>query len=440
MKNYFEDLADFVGKQITGPEIFTLSFDGEESDFIRMNHGKIRQAGHVSQAEVQLKLINGKKQAAGITSLSFDKGEDQQRFKTLFATLREQLPVTPDDPHMLYAENVQSTEAIHKNGLPSAEDFVGHICEAATGTDLVGIHAQGGIYRGFANSFGQKNWYENYSFNLDYSLYLRADKAVKSSYAGTDYDPKQLAESIGSAKEQLTILDRAPQTVKPGKYRVYLSPSALLEVIELLGWGGFGIKSHKAKQSCLQKMVSENARLSPKVTMRENTAGGISPNFNSEGFIKPDSVSLIEKGVHKDYLISPRSAKEFGVETNGAGSGESWHSIEMDGGDILSADAAKEVGEGLYINNLWYLNFSDRSSCRMTGMTRFAGFWVEGGEYKAPINVMRFDESLFRMLGDNLVGLTKEQSLFPSAMTYGARSTASARLPGVLVKDFNLTL
>ena len=37
----------------------------------------------------------------------------------------------------------------------------------------------------------------------------------------------------------------------------------------------------------------------------------------------------------------------------------------------------------VYVNNVWYLNYSDRSACRMTGMTRFATFWVEHGVIQA---------------------------------------------------------
>ena len=76
----------------------------------------------------------------------------------------------------------------------------------------------------------------------------------------------------------------------------------------------------------------------------------------------------------------------------------------------------------------------------MTGMTRFATFWVENGEIQAPLNVMRFDDSAYRLLGDNLLGLTAEREFILDSASYGERSTGSARLPGALVKDFALTL
>ena len=55
-------------------------------------------------------------------------------------------------------------------------------------------------------------------------------------------------------------------------------------------------------------------------------------------------------------------------------------------------------------------------------MTRFATFWVEGGRIVAPVTPMRFDDSIYRMLGDELVDLTRERELLPDASTYGERS------------------
>ena len=95
---------------------------------------------------------------------------------------------------------------------------------------------------------------------------------------------------------------------------------------------------------------------------------------------------------------------------------------------------------GLYIGNLWYLNFSDRPACRVTGMTRFASFWVDQGRIVAPVNVMRFDDSVFRLFGERLVGLTSERELVVSDQSYRARSVSSMRLPGAVVSEMAFTL
>jgi predicted Zn-dependent protease len=94
----------------------------------------------------------------------------------------------------------------------------------------------------------------------------------------------------------------------------------------------------------------------------------------------------------------------------------------------------------VYANQLHYLNYSDRPGGRITGMTRFATFWVEDGRITAPLNVMRFDETLYRALGENLLGLTRQLEFIPSDSTYGGRSTASARTPGALIEAFRFTL
>ncbi len=103
-------------------------------------------------------------------------------------------------------------------------------------------------------------------------------------------------------------------------------------------------------------------------------------------------------------------------------------------------DALQALDRGLYIGNLWYLNYSDRNSARITGMTRFATFWVENGGIQAPVNALRFDDSLYRLLGDQLLALTREREFLLDPGSYGARSSRSARLPGALIGAMRFTL
>ena len=109
-------------------------------------------------------------------------------------------------------------------------------------------------------------------------------------------------------------------------------------------------------------------------------------------------------------------------------------------GTLPEREVLAQLGTGIYVNNLWYLNYSDRNACRTTGMTRFATFWVENGQIQAPLNVMRFDETIYRALGQNLVGLTSERELLLSSGTYFRRATGSTHVPGALIEDFTLTL
>jgi predicted Zn-dependent protease len=138
--------------------------------------------------------------------------------------------------------------------------------------------------------------------------------------------------------------------------------------------------------------------------------------------------------------VSARTAREHGQRPNGAPANEMPVSLSMQGGDLPDADALAALDTGLYVGNLWYVNFSDRVNCRLTGMTRFATFWVEHGEIVAPVEAMRFDDSLYRLFGSELERLGETPELMLSDWTWGERSTGGMKLPGLLARSFDLTL
>src|SRR5256714_14513441 len=98
---------------------------------------------------------------------------------------------------------------------------------AARGRDLVGFYAGGTLYRGFANSLGQRNWHEVDSFNFDWSFYRQADQAVKTSYAGFDWDAAALAQKMAQAGERPQPLAPPPPTLPAGEDRAHLPPAGL---------------------------------------------------------------------------------------------------------------------------------------------------------------------------------------------------------------------
>jgi len=440
MQEYFYALADAIAASLHGDEFFTCTFRAEDSAFVRFNRSAIRQAGTVVQRFLTVDLIHGRRHAAAEVALAGEFVSDHARLSQVLTELREKLPYLPEDPHLLYATTVHSSVHQGENRLPDRADALAAVLDAGSGRDLVGFYAAGGIYAGFANALGQRNWFASFTCNCDWSFYYQSDKAVKTAYAGFVWEPTVFARKVAEAAEQLDVLHRPPRTIPPGRYRVYLAPAALDDILQMLAWGGFGLKDHRTKQTTLLKMMEEGVRLHPTITIRENTRDGVAPNFQGVGFIKPDQVTLIEAGVFHDCLVSPRSAKEYEVPTNGASIAEAPESVEMAAGDIARDVVLQRLDTGVYINNLWYLNYSDRSACRITGMTRFATFWVEGGVIQAPLSVMRFDETIYRLLGEHLLGLTAERDFILDPSTYHERSTGSSRLPGALVEQFNFTL
>ncbi|AFL72567.1 TldD/PmbA family protein [Thiocystis violascens] len=434
----FFALADRLQAGLAGTEILFCNLGAEASDFVRLNRNRIRQAGHVRSAALGLNLIDGARQAEGRCDLTGDARQDLVRARHLLARLRERLVHVPDDPYLHYSTEASESHRQVGEAIPSAEETVAELIAAAEGLDLVGIWASGAIDEGLASSLGHRHWHQSLSFNLDWSCYLEADKAVKAGLGGFHWDTAALNHKLDALREGLRIMARPARTLDPGRYRAYLAPAAVNELTDMLAWGGFDLKSHRTHQTPLLLMTRGERRFDPRVTLREEHARGLAAGFTAEGFVKPDRVTLIEGGIFSQCLVDARDGKEYG-ETVNAASG-SPESLGFDAGELPMAEVLARLDTGLYIGNLWYCNWSDPNDCRATGMTRFGTYWVENGEIVSPVKVMRFDDSLYHLLGDRLEGLTRERELILSAQTYDGRSTDSALLPGLLVSGINLAL
>ena len=438
---HFNALVDGVQAQLRGDERFLASLIGESTDFVRINRGRIRQPGSVQQSTLTLRLVDGRRHASAELTLSGALDEDHARLSAAVSGLREVLPALPDDPHLLLCDDQTQTSDVGPDTLPPGADIVdAALAAAGDAVDMVGIYAGGRVTRAFASSTGQREWFSRSSFTLDWCLVHSADKAVKSTVAGADFDQAALAQRMEQSRLQLSVLARPARKLSPGGYRAWLSPAAVGEVMGLLSWGAFSARSLAARTSPWSRLEAGEAALDPRVSITEDNAGGVAPRFQAEGFRQPATVPLIGGGKLVGRLISPRSAVEYGLPQNGANANEQPGSISMAPGALPSAEALAALGTGVWVGNLWYLNWTDRSVGRFTGMTRFASFWVEGGEIVAPIDVMRFDDTLYRWLGSELVAIGAEAPLQLSTDTYFNRSTDSMRLPGLLVGDLRFTL
>jgi len=439
-QNSFDRLATWATSRLQGDDVLLLNVDAEDTDFIRFNHNQVRQAGTVSQAVLSVQFIRGSRHVQGSTPLTGELVADQARVGRVLDLLSAQIDQVPEDPFLLWNAQPVSTEQLVASSLPDADQALGEITGAGAGKDLVGIYTAGQTMRGFANSLGQRNWFDTSTFNFDWTFYLEADKAVKNGYAGFDWNDQEFAQKVAWSAQQLEALARPAIALDPGAYRTYLAPSAVDEVIGLLSWESFSARSQQTKQSALMRMADGDAELSTNANLVEDTAAGAGPGFQAQGFVKPKSVALVTDGKHAGALISPRSAQEYGLETNGANDSETPTALSLRPGTAATGTAVERLGEGLYVGNLWYTNYSDRPACRVTGMTRFATFWVEAGEVKAPVNVLRFDDTVYNMLGTNLIELDDEAEVMLDASTYFGRSTGSVRLPGALLESMQFTL
>ncbi|MBN3758106.1 TldD/PmbA family protein [Paraburkholderia sp. Tr-20389] len=436
---HFTALAGEIERRLAAHEIALTSFSAEQSDFIRFNEGKVRQTGHVSQASLTLRLIDGQRQAYATLTPAGDIVADTHAIVDTLAALREGLRDAPDDPHLLFDTTVWSESTQRAGTLPSPDALPLIVAQCARGLDFVGFYAGGTIARGFASSTGSRGWYEVENFNFSWSLYDASGRAIKSHYAGDTWSDAVFAGKLEEAAARLPILAREPRMLKPGSYRTYLAAAAMQELMETASFSAFSARTQATARNEFYRLNIGEMSLDPRVTLTEDLSLDITPRFNGDGYQRR-SVQLIEAGQAVSQLTNARTAREYGLTPNGATGAEAPSALSMQGGDLAQDDVLRALDTGLYIGNLWYVNFSDRMNCRMTGMTRFATFWVEQGRIVAPVDAMRFDDSLYRLLGSELERLDAAPELLLNDWTWGERATGGMKLPGLLVRSFDLTL
>ena len=444
----FDRLADDCFAQCAAGEEVTLGLSAEEQAYLRFNASRVRQSTDVRQSDLGVQFQSGGRRVELGLSLGGDFESDARALRSLLARAREEVKVLPEDPFLVPMENRGRSEMSHPGRLLAPQEAIRVFTEATEGTEFTGLFASGPMLRASRNSLGQSHWFATESFFIDYSLYTLNEagenKAVKECYSGNAWSEQKFLAGLRDAREQLVPLRKPNLTLKPGGYRAYLAPAATRDLAGMMGWGALSYSAWKRGLSAFAQLKEGTAKLSPQLSLRENFALGLTPQFNALGEMAPTELPLIEGGELRNLLVGARSAREYGVPSNGAEEnpfiGEAPRSAELAGGGLDEARVLAQLGTGVYLGNLHYLNWSDRHSARVTGMTRYACFWVERGEIVSPIRDLRFDESLYRALGANLVALTRQTHVMPETGTYFCRNLGGMKVPGMLIDDFRFTL
>jgi predicted Zn-dependent protease len=440
MEQLFNQLSETLLNNLQNGEDLKLTIGGENSQFVRFSQSKVRQSGLVDDANLSIVLINNERTCSGSFTLTGNITADEETAMEELNRLRDEVGTLPKDPFVVMPEDTGSSREEYNGSLLNEEEAVSALSPAMQGVDLAGIWASGRIFTGNANSAGQKHWFATDTFSLDYSLITPDERMVKGTFAGSHWDQSEYENNMAKSIAKLRMMEKPGKKIKPGVYRTYIAPAGVADIVGMFSWGGVGEASIQQGDSSLCKMRQNNVKMSPCFTLSEDFTSGIVPRFNSNGELAPEKLDLILAGSLKNTLVSSRTAKEYGVQSNFAGEGESLRSPVLSPGDLNEDEVVQKIDNGIYLSNLHYLNWSDRPGGRITGMTRYACFWVENGEVIAPIENMRFDDSIYNFFGENLEAVTDKAHLHPAVETYDGREMGGVSCPGILLKSFELTL
>ena len=444
-KEIYNTICSQVYSTLQEGEDLTIYMEGENSQYFRFNDSKIRQTGIIEDYNVTLSLYHGKKSLQATTTVSSDIDYSVKNLISEIDGLRAPLSLIPENNFTAFPQKFDSLEVYREGDLPDREGILDGLMDIIDSDNLTGVWTSGKIFRASSTSKGTHHWFEKDSFIFDFSLIDAKENMVKILYPGSDWNKDDFIAAFDDASKRLQLMDKPKLELKPGKYRVWFEPHAVADFVDMLNWNGVSEASLRNGSSCLLKMRKDNVRLSEKFSLDESFDRKSTASFNSRSEVS-GNVSLIKHGILENTLINSKTALEYGLTSNYAEDVNSWGMGEylrapfMHGGDIKLDERLEKLGTGIFISNIHYLNWSDNLGGRITGLTRYACYWVEDGKMIAPIKTMRFDDSFYNFFGNNLEGVGENVLSRPVIETYDGRNPGETTCPGILVNDFELTL
>ena len=439
-QNYIKEISKNLFSDLRGPETLGISFHWEQSQFHRFSQSKIRQSTELEQIDLAATLIYQGRSVDFSIGLSGDLDRDKIHIKRELALQQTLVRNLPEHPFCPRHENHGESFSVHDGKGIAGQSLFDELLGPVKTCDLAGHFVSGPIMLANLNSTGQEHLFATDPFFFDFSLYTGKQRAVKGIYSGRHWKTDDYKSLIKRKIEQLTYMDLPRKKVARGKYRTFLSPAAVAELLHLFNWNGPSYRAYKEGQSPLADLKEHKKKFSPLFSLNENYSLGLSPRFNHLGEVCEPNMDVIRSGVLENLLVTTKSSLEYKVPTTKSSASESMRSAVIEPGQISENEILAQLGTGLYLDNLHYLNWSDINHGRLTGMTRFACLWVEDGKIVGPIEDLRFDDTLYHLWGEGLVGLTQNAQVVPEISTYGSRTFGGVSAPGMLIENMSFTL
>jgi PmbA protein len=188
-----------------------------------------------------------------------------------------------------------------------------------------------------------------------------------------------------------------PVAVPPGDYPVVLEEYAVVDLVDQLGYLGFGALAVQEQRSFAEPGKRIGSDL---VTIWDDGSdpAGLPMAFDYEGVPK-QRVSLVEKGICRDVVHDAHTAAHDGRISTGHGlpAPNPWgpyplHML-MAPGDASREELIGDMDRGLLVTRFHYTGAVHPKLAIVTGMTRDGTFLVEGGRVVAAVKNLRYTQS-----------------------------------------------
>jgi PmbA protein len=436
------DLLEVALKGLAADQGWALFLGGAKS-LTRFANNTIHQNVTEEGGEVTVAAVLGKRMGVATTSVLAPAG--LRRCAAQALELARLMPPNPDfqslpgpQPIASLATYAEATAAC--TPIQRAEAVRGFIDRAERlNLTLAGAFSTGSAEVAVANTLGVRAFQALTAADLN----VVAHGVDSSGYAfGLHRDVTRLdLDALAERAMEKCAAARGPRDIAPGKYTVLLEPPAVGELLEWMGYIGFGARTVEEGTSFMAGRFGQ-VITGHRVTILDDPldGDGLAMPFDFEGVPKR-RVPLIDRGVARGVVYDSLTAGKAGTESTGhgmppgAGSGPLPLNLEMAAGDVAMADLVSRIDRGLLVSRFHYVNgLLDTRRAQMTGMTRDATFWIEGGRISHPVKNLRFTEDVLEAF-KRVEAVSTER--WPVAATWGEIGALVA--PALVIRDFAFT-
>ncbi|MBP7253772.1 MAG: TldD/PmbA family protein [Alphaproteobacteria bacterium] len=384
----------------------------EESQSVRVRHGKVDSVTASEAAQLGLRLFIGKQQAM-VASTDFSDTALAELVSRAVSMAR----LSPEDPYCGLAAPDEivthpPTLDIFDAGRPTTDALVKQtLAMEAAALKVAGVtntdEAEGGwgstsVHIRQSNGFAGN--YRRSSHGLSVSVIAGKDTAMERDYDYTSavYAADMLPpETVGKRAGERAIKRLGARKMPTGKYPIVFEPRVAASFI------GHFASAINGSAICRGTSFLQNAmgqKIFPAgftVTDNPHRARGMrSRPFDAEG-IATTPKQLIDDGVLTTWLLDLRAARQLGMKSTGhAGRGASSppgaspSNIAIGAGKLSPQELIQDIKQGFYVTELIGMGVNGVTGDYSRGA---AGFWIENGVIAHPVNEMTIAGNLKEM-------------------------------------------
>jgi predicted Zn-dependent protease len=241
------------------------------------------------------------------------------------------------------------------------------------------------------------------------------------------------ADAVGATATEKAGKSRNPVAVEPGRYTVVLEPTAVGNLIPLIGRSAQA-RSADEGRSFFSKPGGGNKIgmkvADERVTLVSDPADNVGSSVTPDG--RPtEKVVFIENGILRNLNYDRYWAQKQGKQPTGL----AFACMRLMGGDSSIPQMIASTERGILVTRFWYIRPVDQRTILFTGLTRDGTFLIENGKVTHAIKNFRYNESPIFMLNN------VEAFGAPVRVSASEDSSPGAAIivPPLKVRDFNFT-